>query len=145
MTSHPPRTSAALAAAVLATVALAAGCAPSTSSSSNSTSKFSGDARQAAQTVEDLQAAAKDGENDKICRQLLSSSFAGQLAAHGRSCPDAVDAAVKDADTIDMTVEKVDVTSGKATARVKLQTGKTDRTATFQLVRENGRWKIQSL
>jgi hypothetical protein len=140
--------SAALVAAVLATVALAAGCAPSTSNSSNSTSKFSGDARQVAQTVEDLQAAAKDGgdnNNNKICRQLLSSSFAGQLAAHGRSCPDAVDAAVNDADTIDMTVEKVDVTSGKATAQVKLETGKQDRTATFRLVRENGRWKIQSL
>jgi predicted lipid-binding transport protein (Tim44 family) len=145
MTSHPPRTFAALLAAAAATVALAAGCAPSTSSSSNSTSKFSGDARQAAQAVEDLQSAANDGDNAKICGQILSSSFAGRLAAHGRSCADAVDQAVKDADTIDMTVEKVDVTSGKATAQVKLETGKTDRTATFELVREGGRWKIQSL
>jgi hypothetical protein len=145
MTSHPPRTYAALVAAALATVAVAAGCAPSTSKSSNSTSKFSGDARQAAQAVEDLQAAANDGDNTKICQQILSSSLAGRLAAHGRSCPDAVDAAVKDADTIDMTVQQVNVTSGKATARVKLETGKNDRTATFQLVRENGRWKIQSL
>jgi predicted lipid-binding transport protein (Tim44 family) len=145
MTSHPLRTYAALVAAGLATVAMAAGCAPSTSSSSNSTSKFSGDARQAAQAVEDLQSAANDGDNEKICQQILSTALAGRLGAHGRSCPDAVDAAVKDADTIDMTVEKVDVTSGKATAQVKLETGKKDRTATFQLVRENGRWKIQSL
>ena len=145
MTSRLPRAYPALLTAALATVALAAGCAPQSSSSSNSTKKFSGDARQAAQAVEDLQSAANKGDNAKICQQILSSSFAGQLAAHGRSCPDAVKAAVKDADTLDMTVEKVDVTSGKATAQVKLETGKTDRTATFQLVRENGRWKIESL
>ena len=135
-------------AAALAVAALAAGCAPSTSSSSNSTSKFKGDARLAAQTIEDLQAAAKDGDYAKICTQLLASSFAGRIGQSGRSCPQAVEAAVKDADTIDMKVQQVNVNRDKtaATARVKLETGKKDRIATFTLQRDNGgRWKIQSL
>jgi len=132
-------------AAALAVAVLAAGCAPSTSSSSNSTSKFKGDARLAAQTVEDLQAAAKDGDNAKICTQLLAPSFAGRIGESGRTCEQAVKEAVKDADSIDMTVQQVSVTGDTATARVKLETGKKDRIATFHLQRDGNRWKIQSL
>ena len=85
MTSRPPRTLPAVLAAALAVAVLAAGCAPSTSSSSNSTSKFKGDARLAAQTVEDLQSAANDGDDAKICTQLLAPAFAGRIGAAGRS------------------------------------------------------------
>ena len=145
MTSRPPRTLPAALVAALATAALAAGCAPSTSSSSNSTSKFKGDARLAAQTVEDLQAAAKDGDNAKICTQLLAPSFAGRIGGSGRGCKNAVENAVKDADSIDMTVQQVTVNGDTATARVKLETGKKDRIATFHLQRDGNRWKIQSL
>jgi Spy/CpxP family protein refolding chaperone len=145
MTSRPPRTLPAALAAALAAAALAAGCAPSSSSSSNSTSKFTGDARLAAQTVEDLEAAAKDGDNAKICTQLLAPSLSGRIGASGRACEDAVDNAVKDTDSLDMTVQQVSVDGDTATARVKLETGKKDRIATIRLQREGGRWKIQSL
>jgi hypothetical protein len=134
-----------LIAVAIAAAALLAGCAPSTRSSSNSTSKFRGDARLAAQTVEDLQSAANDNDGAKICTQLLSRSFAGRLAQSGRGCPSTADEAVKDADAIDMTVEQVSVAGDKATARVRFETGKTDRRVTFQLVRENRRWKIASV
>jgi predicted lipid-binding transport protein (Tim44 family) len=145
MTSRPSRTLTAMAAAALAVAVLAAGCAPSTSSSSNSTSKFKGDARLAAQTVEDLQSAASDSDEAKICDQLLARAFAGRLAAAGGSCTDGVEEAIKDADSIDMTVESVQVSGDQATARVRLETGKNDRRATFRLVRENRRWKIAGL
>jgi Spy/CpxP family protein refolding chaperone len=145
MTSRPPRTLPAVLAAALAVAALAAGCAPSSSSSSNSTSKFKGDARLAAQTVEDLQAAANDDEPAKICTQLLAPSLAGRIGESGRTCEQAVKDAVKDADSIDMTVQQVSVNGDTATARVKLDTGKKDRIATFTLQRQGGRWKIQSL
>jgi hypothetical protein len=39
----------------------------------------------------------------------------------------------------------VSVNGDTATARVKLETGKKDRTATFQLERDGNRWKITSL
>jgi outer membrane PBP1 activator LpoA protein len=145
MTSPSPRLSPALAVVALVVAVLAAGCAPSSSSSSNSTSKFKGEARLAAQSVEDLQSAANDSDYTKICTQLLAADFAAKFATGGRACADSVKQAVKDADTIDMTVEQVSVDGDKATAQVKLETGKTDRTASFDLARENGRWKIESL
>jgi hypothetical protein len=135
--------SAVLAAAVAA--AAVAGCAPSTTSSSNSTSKFRGDQRQAAQTIEDLEAAANDGKETKICNELLSRALAGRLASHGASCPVATKGAVKDADSVGMTVEQVRINGDRATARVKLERGDKDRFANIQLVREGGRWKISQL
>jgi predicted lipid-binding transport protein (Tim44 family) len=145
MTSRSPRTLTAVLAAALATAAFAAGCAPSSSSSSNSTSKFKGEARNAAQTVEDLQTAANDNDGAKICTQLLAPSLAGRISESGRPCEQAVKNAIKDADSVDMTVEQVTVNGDTATARVKLETGKKDRRANFQLQKDGGRWKIQSL
>jgi outer membrane biogenesis lipoprotein LolB len=75
---------------LVAAALLAAGCTTSRTSS-NSASKFRGDQKLAAQTIEDLQSAA---------------SFRD------------------------------------ATARVRFETGKTDRTATIQLQREAGRWRV---
>jgi hypothetical protein len=131
--------------AAVAAAALLAGCAPSTTSSSNSTSKFRGDQRQAAQTIEDLEAAANDGNEAKICNELLSRSLAGRLASHGASCAAATKGAVKDTDSVGMTVEQVRIAGDRATARVKLDRGDQDRFANIQLVREGGRWKISAL
>jgi ABC-type oligopeptide transport system substrate-binding subunit len=140
---HRPRS--ALLAAVVAAAAVLAGCAPSTTSSSNSTSKFKGDQRQAAQTIEDLEAAANDGNETKICNELLSRALSGRLAAHGASCPVATKAAVKDADSVGMTVDQVRINGDRATARVTLDRGNKDRVVNMQLVREGGRWKIAEL
>jgi hypothetical protein len=140
---HRPRS--ALLAAAVAAVAVLAGCAPSTTSSSNSTSKFKGDQRQAAQTIEDLEAAANDGNETKICNELLSRALAGRIAAHGAPCPVAAKAAVKDADSVGMTVEQVRVNGDRATARVTLDRGNKDRVVNMQLVREGGRWRISAL
>jgi ABC-type oligopeptide transport system substrate-binding subunit len=139
MTSRP---STALLAVALAAAALAAGCAPQTTTSSNSVSKFRGDQRAAAQTVEDLQAAADDSNETKICSQVLAKALADRLAAANHGCPAAVNEAIKDADSTDMTVEAVRVTGNRATARVKFETGKKDRRANIALVREGGRWRI---
>jgi hypothetical protein len=145
MTPRPPRPRPALLAAVLAGAVLAAACAPSTSSSSNSTSKFKGEQRQVAQTIEDLESAAKDGNEAKMCNELLARSLTQQLAAHGGSCPTAAKTAVKDADSLGMTVDRVRITDGRATARVTLDRGSKDKVANIQLVREGARWKISAL
>jgi Putative lumazine-binding len=141
MTPRPPR---AALAAVATCAALAAGCQPTTSSTTN-VSKFKGAQRQAAQTVVDLRSAANDGKYDHICNDLLAKALADRLAAHGRACPDVVHAAVRDSDSIDMSVQQVRVTGQRASARVKLETGKKDRTATIALVRERGAWRIAGL
>jgi hypothetical protein len=144
MTPSSLRSRPALAVAALA-AALAAGCSPTTSTSSNSTSKFRGDQRQAAQTIEDLESAANDGNETKICRDLLSRSLAGRMARNGAACAQTVEAAVKDADSVGMTVEQVRINGDRATARVTLERGDKDRVANIQLVREGGRWKISAL
>ena len=136
-----PRSLTALLAA-LALAALAAGCAPQQSSSSDSVSKFTGDQKAVAQTVEDLESAASDGNEAKLCSQVFAKALAGRLAAAGGGCTNAVKAAIKDTDSVDMTVESVRVNGDRATANVKFETGKNDRRGTVALVREGGRWRV---
>jgi hypothetical protein len=133
----------ALAAAALC-AALAAGCAPTTTSTTN-LSKFKGPQRQVAQTVADLRTAAGDDDDRRICTSILSRDLAARLASHGRGCPAVVHEAIRDADSLDMTVQSVQVTGARATARVKLETGKKDRFATLGLVREGAGWRIAGL
>jgi hypothetical protein len=137
-----PRPSTAFLPAALAVAALFAGCAPQTSTSSNSVSKFRGDQRAAAQTVEDLQSAADDGNETKICTQVLAKALASRLAAANHGCPAAVNETIKDTDSTAMTVESVRVSGSRATARVRFETGKKDRVGTIALVREGGGWRI---
>jgi hypothetical protein len=144
MPSRPVRPPIALALAALAAAAVAAGCAPQSTSSNKSTSKFPGAQRPAAQTVEDLEAAANDGDGAKICRDLISASLRRQLSQRG-ACAAVVKAAIKDADSVGMTVDQVRIDGNDATARVTFETGKKDRTGTIGLVREGGRWRVATL
>jgi hypothetical protein len=133
--------SASAAAVIAAVAALLAGCT-TTSSSSDTSGNFSGQQRLVANAVEDLQSAASDGDEGKICRDLLAQSLANRLAARGGGCARVVDAAIKDADTFDLAVQSVQVTGDRATARVKSETGDTDKVGTLQLARERGAWRI---
>jgi hypothetical protein len=127
---------AALAAAVLS------GCAPQRASTSDKVSQFKGEQRAVAQAVEDLESAAQDSDETKLCTQVLAKAFADKIAAAGGGCESAVNAALKDTDSTDMTVESVSVNGDDATAKVKFETGKTDRRGNVSLVREGGRWRV---
>ena len=145
MPSRPRRRLVALPLAALATLLIAAGCAPqSSSSSSKSTDKFKGAQKDVAQAVEDLQSAANSGDGAEVCSNLISSAFRQKLAARG-ACATVVKNAIKDADSVGMTVDQVQINGDKATARVTFETGKKDRTGTLPLVREGGRWRIDTL
>ena len=138
MTPRPP---AAVLAAVAACAAIVAGCAPTTASKTD-LSKFSGPQRQVAQAITDLQTAANDDDGARICRSLLARSLAQRLASRGRGCPAVVHDAIRDADSLDMTVQSVRVGGQRATARVRLETGKKDRFMNLPLVLEAGTWRI---
>jgi hypothetical protein len=139
-----PRPLVALAVALLA--ALPAACAPS-SGSSDSAGDFRGDQRAVATVVEDLEEAASDGDQAKICKDLLAPALADKLSAAGGGCADAVDNAIKNADTFAMDVQAVRVSGDRATARVKFETGDRDRTGTVGLSRPNATagWRIAAL
>jgi hypothetical protein len=136
-----PRASAILAAAVAA--AVLGGCAQA-SSSKDSTANFTGEQRLVANTVEDLQSAGAKGDQGTICRQLLARDLV-QSIARGGTCERRVDAALKDTDTYDLTVQSVALAGTKATARVKTENGAKDKTATLGLLKEAGRWKVSDL
>src|SRR4051812_49495799 len=84
------------------------GCA-SQSSSNDSSGKFRGDQRLVANTVEDFESAASKGDQDQICRDLLAKPLVDQYAKHGGTCEAAVDGALKDTDSFNLTVESVTI------------------------------------
>jgi ABC-type oligopeptide transport system substrate-binding subunit len=125
-------------------VALLAGCTQS-SSSKDSSGKFRGQQRLVANAIEDFQSAASNGDQGKVCNDLLSRSLRARLSRGAGGCLATVDAALKDTDTFDLTVQAVRITGGKATARVQEDTGKGTRTVTLGLVKEGPGWKLAQL
>ena len=120
----------------------AAGCGQS---NKDSATDFSGEQRAVAQAVEDLQSAGRKGDAQKICTDLLAPALIAEIRHASGDCAKVLDDALQDADTFEMTVEKVTVDGPRATAVVKSDAGKKDRTDTLQLVREGRNWKVASL
>ena len=129
--------------ALLAAV-LVAGCTTQGSSNNDDTSKFKGDQRLVANMVEDFESAASKGDQDKICRDLLAKELVQQYAQRGGTCEKAVDGALKDTDSFDMTVEKVSISGEQATANVKVDRGKKDINQSLTLVKQGAGWRISA-
>ena len=113
-----------VAAALAATVALA-GCAGAPSSGSSSTSKFTGDQKLVANTIEDLETASRPGRSDtgKICRDIVTPALAKQLAAASAARARGVDGAIKDADSLPASRSRRSSSTGTtAVAQVKTET-----------------------
>jgi outer membrane PBP1 activator LpoA protein len=120
-----------------------AGCTTQ-STSNDSSGKFSGEQRLVANTVEDFESAASDGDQDKICRDLLARALVAQYAQRGRTCERAVDGALKDTDSFEMTVERVAITGTQAAVRVKSDRGKEDLQQSLTLVKQGQGWRISA-
>ena len=99
---------------------------------------FKGAERDVAQVIDDLKASRDPGE---ICSRMFADELAKSLAAGGRDCVDEVDAMLRDVGSTDLDVEDVTVSGTTARAEVS-QDG---RTATFELARGSGGWRITSL
>jgi Putative lumazine-binding len=127
----------------LITAALVAGCTTQ-SSNDDSTSKFRGEQRLVANTVEDFESAASKGDQDKICRDLLAKDLVQQYASRGGTCEKVVDGALKDTDSFDLTVEKVTISDQQATANVKADRGKKDINQALTLVKQGAGWRISA-
>ena len=85
----------AIALCFLALTLAACGAAPK-----DSAEDFKGDQRNVANTVEDLEAAARKSDGDKVCAQLLAPSLLDTLKKQGTNCTTAVKEAFKDADSV---------------------------------------------
>ena len=132
-------------AAILAAAALLSGCAAATKDSAED---FKGEQKAVAQTVEDLQKAGTDGDEAKICDDLLAAPVVARLKAQKcakNDCASALADSLDDADSFEMTVKSVTINGRTATAVVKSEAGKKDRTDTLSLVKEGSIWKLESI
>jgi hypothetical protein len=138
-----PRSAAPSVVALLATLALGA-CG---SSNDDSAEDFAGERRVVAAAVEDLQEAGRKGDAGKICRELLASAVTTRLNRGADDCEAAVKRQIEDADTFELTVESVQITGTRATARIKSTGGEDDkdRFDTLVLVKERSSWRVADL
>ena len=134
----------ALPAAILAAALLAGGCGATTPTEEDA-AEFGGEQRLVAQAIEDLQDAAIDGDEDRICRELLAEGLAERMGGTGQDCERTVRDALEDTDTSDLTVRSVEISGTTATARVKAERGDADRETTVGLAKEGARWRISRL
>jgi hypothetical protein len=135
----------ALTAALLAAALGAAGCG---SADTNSAEDFKGERQAVAQTVEDIQKAGRDGDEQQFCDDLLAAPVVARLRAQPgakNDCANALGDSLEDADSFDMTATSVTVNGNRATAVVKSDAGDDDRTDTLTFVREGGNWKLASI
>lgn len=140
----------AVAIAAAATLALgAAACGGSDDDSSNSGGS---DKEQAQATVENLYAAIKDGDAEKVCEQMNEAAqkqmAAGGLGSKSKTCAEAfqkfLDASEKAGGlklTLLAKVKSVKVTGDTAVAKVTFGKG---REGEIPLVKVDGEWKLEA-
>lgn len=111
----------------------------------DSAKDFNGNEKVVASVVEDLEQAGRDDDPTLVCTKLLSTKLLSALEQQGTNCKTGVKEAFKDADSFDLTVDDVSISSAAASAKVKYRSLSKDKTATLQFDREGAAWKISSL
>ena len=124
----------------LAAAILLAGC---TQAPTTSTEDFNGDEKAVAQVVADLSDDASRNRQSHVCGEIVTERLQKAIAGDS-SCPDEVKKAFDDADSAVLEVEDVTITGTEATAQVSTEDGDTKVTRTFDLVKVDGDWRIDS-
>jgi Putative lumazine-binding len=110
-----------------------------------STSGLKGEAKDAAETIKNLQTDVTAGDEKKICENDLSKALATKLAASGGTCEKAIKDQLTQVDSFEVTVEAMQVSGATATAHVKSIYSGHNRKGTITLVKEGDKWKISAL
>jgi hypothetical protein len=110
-----------------------------------STSGLNGEAKAAAETIKDLQSNATSGDQKKICQDDLAKSVASRLSPAGGGCQAAIKSQLKEVDSLELTVQRIEVNGTSATAHVTSVYSGKKKPTTMTLVRENGKWKISAV
>lgn len=109
-----------------------------------STSNFKGEAKAAGETVKDLQSNATAGEAKKICQDDLASAVVKRLESASGGCQEAIKKQLAEIDSVELTVESMQVNGANALAHVKSVYSGKKRISTMSLVKEGKKWKISS-
>ncbi|HYI81104.1 MAG TPA: hypothetical protein VEW67_09615 [Thermoleophilaceae bacterium] len=151
---HSPRSTFQLRAVALATTAaLALGAAACGGSDDDGSSPGDSDREQARATVENLYAAIRDGDAEKVCEQMNDAAqkqlAAGGLGAKSKSCAEAFQKFLDEAEkagglnlTLKAKVESVKVTGDTAVAKVSF--GGKGRNGEIPLQKVDGEWKLEA-
>lgn len=147
-----PRSTFQLRAVAIATAATLALGAAACGGSDDSSSSGGSDQEQAQATVENLYAAIKDGDPEKVCEQMNEAAqkqmAAGGLGSKSKTCAEAfgkfLDASEKAGGlklTLLAKVKSVKVTGDTAVAKVSFGKG---RNGEIPLVKVDGEWKLEA-
>ena len=114
--------------------------------SGDSAKDFDGAERGVADAIEKIEAAARDRDPDKVCKELLSDSLLAALEKKGTNCETGVEEGFDDADSLDLKVDDVTIRGDTATAKVTSgRANSKQKTDTLTLQRDGAVWKITSL
>lgn len=111
----------------------------------SSTGNYKGEQAKVAEAISSLQSNATVLNAKKVCSEDLAASVGKHLEAQGSTCVKALESQLRQIDTYAMTVESIDVKGSEATAKVKSTWSGKQLENTLSLVKEGGRWKLQSL
>ncbi len=109
-----------------------------------STSGLKGEAKAAGETVKDLQSNATSGEAKKICQDDLASAVVKRLEGVSGGCQEAIKKQLAEIDSVELTVESMQVSGTSALAHVKSVYSGKKKISTMSLVKEGKKWKIAS-
>jgi copper chaperone CopZ len=110
-----------------------------------STSNFKGEQHAVAQAVSNLQSHATALEAKKICGEDFARANVARLSAAAEGCKKAVESQLKEIDSFEVTVESIQISGDRATARVKsIHSGK-KRISTMTLVKEGAKWRVSGV
>ena len=137
----PLKRALALLCAVLVALGLSA-CAKTVS-----TSGLSGEAKDAAETIKDLQSDVTAGDQKKVCNNDLAKSLVTKLSAASGGCQQALKEQLAEIDSLELNIDTVQVTipAHAATATVTSVYAGKKRKSTLSLVKEGNKWKISAL
>lgn len=111
----------------------------------DSADDFDGPRKAVATALEDVEEAAGDDEWARLC-SLLAPPLAKQIGrGNERACPQHVEDAVDDTDSVDLTVERVRISGDTATAEVEQTRSGDKQRVNVELVRGGGGWRLSKL
>lgn len=129
--------------ALIAAAVALGGCAAAPSN--DAAADFQGVEREVAEVIDELSAAALDGDAKKICDTIFAPALKDRLGSDGVDCQDALEDQLADVADGEIDVEEVTVDGDTATARVVSPYSGEDVEQTLSFERDGSAWRITGL
>ena len=133
------RRAAGIVAVGMACAALLGACGGDDDGAGDNAERFDGERQRVAEVVDELQAAAREGNGERICDGLFTENLKISVQrASGRSCAEEVNANLEGSETT-FEVVGIQLRGGSAVAQVRDENA---RRSSLVFLREGGDWRI---